>query len=283
MRMWGGVGSFFCSLFLLLPAVQADTFTPYVIRQDNGGNSPGIQPHNMYVSGGTEFIVTGGGQKAGLGANVALGTTIGDIQSFSITRFDDTGRFAAGSGPAVAPYFNIWVTDGMGNYAVIANEPSNPAFQPLFETNMDGSKTYDLSFADLASQTAKVYETPGFNTNSSWVHNLFGNDPLTFGDIASLLIAPPDASYITNGNGVGSGAPRELGTNIAYGVNWIFGDSLSNYVSGQDGYIVGNASISPAAAPVPEPASLALWGLMSAAGTAYGYRRRRGAKSASHA
>jgi hypothetical protein len=34
---------------------------------------------------------------------------------------------------------------------------------------------------------------------------------------------------------------------------------------------------------VPEPASLALWGLVSAAGAAYGYRRRRLAKPASEA
>ncbi len=37
------------------------------------------------------------------------------------------------------------------------------------------------------------------------------------------------------------------------------------------------------AAEVPEPASLALWGLVSAAGAAFGYRRRRLAKSAGDA
>ena len=46
-----------------------------------------------------------------------------------------------------------------------------------------------------------------------------------------------------------------LGTDVAYGFNWVFGDTQSNYVSGQDGYIVGGAVVAP------EPASLALMGL----------------------
>ena len=194
--------------------------------------------------------------KAGLGSDDINGITIGDITQLGITRYDDTGRFSNGSGPAVAPYFNIWVTDGMGNYAVIANEPSNAAFQSLYTTNMDGSKTYNLSYADLSDKVAKVYETPGAGSNTSWVHAMFGAGPLTFADVASLQIAPPPASYITNAaNAVGSGAPDELGTNVAYGFNWVFGDTLSNYVSGMEGYVVSNF------VAAPEPASAALLAL----------------------
>lgn len=231
-------------------------FNSFVIR-DSGGTPPTIQANNAYVTGATEFIISAGGMKAGLGSNDVNGSTIGDLSHLTITRYDDTSRFTSGSGPAVAPYFNIWVTDGLGNYAVIANEPSNPAFQPLFTANVDGSKTYDLDYADLAGLTAKVFETPGWNTDSSWVHTYVGSgDPLTFADVAGLTIAPPPVSYITNAsNGVGSGAPDELGTNTAYGVNWVFGDTLSNYVSGQEGYVVDGASV------IPEPASLGLLGL----------------------
>ena len=229
------------------------TFTSFVIRNDGGGNPPIIQPNNAYVPGATEFIIGAGGQKAAWGSSDIDGAAIGDITNLSVTRHDPTNRFTAGSGPAVAPYFNIWVTNGLGQYAVIANEPSNPSFQPKFVTNMDGSKTYSLSFADIAGETAKVYETTGAGTNTSWVHALFGTS-LTFADVASLAIEAPSAAYITGGNGVGTGAPRELGTNAAYGFNWVFGDTLSNYVSGMEGYVV---SI-PLAAAVPEPTTAAL-------------------------
>jgi MYXO-CTERM domain-containing protein len=240
-------------------------------------NNPQI---NNVGPGTTEFIINASGQKAGLGSNAINGSTIGQIQGLTITRFDDTTRFSAGSGPAVAPYLNIWVTDGLGNYAVLANEPSNGAFQPLFVDNGDGTKTYNLDFSDLASHPVQVYETlnGGYNSNNTWVHNLLGiNGPLTFENVAGLMISAPSAAYITGPNSVGTGAPRELGTNVAYGVNWIFGDTLSNYQSGDDGYIVGLADVSAAA--VPEPASIAVWSLVSVAGLA-AWRRRKAAKAA---
>ncbi|CAB1057607.1 hypothetical protein D1BOALGB6SA_2360 [Olavius sp. associated proteobacterium Delta 1] len=222
-------------------------FHEFVIRNGSTGKSPTIQSNKDYAQGATEFIISGGGMKAGWGSNDLNGYSIGDIGRLSITRYDDTSRFSAGSGPAVAPYFNFWVTDGSGHFAVIANEPSSPAFQPLFTENGDGSKTYDLSFDGMSDQRAKVYETPGWNSNSSWIHDLYGPDPLTFSDLASLRIAPPPPSYIQDSvNGVGSGAPDVIDTDIAYGFTWVFGDTLSNYVSGDEGYIVAG----PVAAPV---------------------------------
>ena len=245
--------SWFLSVVLVMNTAMA-AFDTFVIRNGASG-SPTIQVNNTYVAGATEFIINESGMKAGWGSNDINGSTIGDITQLAITRYDDTTRFTAGSGPAVAPYFNIWVTNGSGQYAVIANEPSNPAFQALFTTNGDGSRTYNLSYSDLADKTAKVYETPGWDSGTSWVHTLFGTS-LTFADIATLQIAPPPASYILNAaNGVGSGAPDEITTNIAYGFNWVLGDTLSNYVSDSVGYVVAN----PVA--VPEPASLALLGL----------------------
>ena len=252
-------------------ATAQAAFDDFIIRNSGGGNPPVVQPNGI-VPGALEFIIAEGGQKAGWGTDDISGYSIGQITNVGITRYDDTTRFPAGSGPAVAPYFNIWVTDGLGKYAVLANEPSNPSFQPLFVDNGDGSKSYSLSFADIANEPVKVYETPngGGASTSTWVHDMFGNAPLTFGDVASLVIEAPDASYITNpANAVGSGAPDELGTNVALGFNWIFGDTLANYQSGMQGYVVGN----PVAQAIPEPATLALAG--SAALGLFVVRRRR--------
>ncbi|MBK9776162.1 MAG: hypothetical protein IPP62_07380 [bacterium] len=65
------------------------------------------------------------GQKAALGTNLINGATVSADRDLHIDRLDDRDlRFAYG------PYFNIWVTDGLGHYAVIANEPSNPEWAP---------------------------------------------------------------------------------------------------------------------------------------------------------
>lgn len=255
------------ALALLAGSANA-AFSPFVIRE-GGGNAPDILPNNTYVPGALEYVISTGGMKAGLGSSDLDGSTVGSISKMAITRYDDASRFTAGSGPAVAPYFNIWVTDGLGNYAVIANEPSNPSFAPYRTANVGGGFTYDFSMADIGTEPVQVYETPngGYGSTTTWVHNLLGNHPLTFADVASLTVEAPSAAYITNpSNAVGSGAPDELGTNAAFGFNWIFGDTLSNYVSGAEGYVVSNAILTPA------PGAAGLLGL---AGLAAARRRRR--------
>lgn len=207
----------------------------------------------------TEIIIDDAGDKAALGSNDINGSKIGNISGLKIDRLDDETRFAAGSGPRVAPYINIWITDGAGNYAVVANEPSNPAFQPLYN---DG---YDLGFDDLADKVAKIYE----NSDLSWLPN--NGVGLTFADLAGFTIQAPSVAELALGwLGLGTGAPRELGTNIAYGVNWVFGDTLSNYVSGDMGYVVANAAVTA----VPEPGTLALFGAGVLALGLVGRRRR---------
>ncbi len=218
--------------------IASATFISYEIR-----NTPTI-----IESGGTiEFIIAGSGDKAGLGSNDINGLTLGSISDLAIDRLDDRTRFTVGSGPYAAPYLNFWITDGT-NYAVVANEPSNGAFQPLYNNG------YDLTFADLSDKVAKIYE----NSDKTWLPN--NGVGLTFGDLVDFVIMAPTVAELNTGwSGLGTGAPRELGTNIAYGVNWVFGDTLANYVSGDDGYIVSNATV--AGATVPEPATMALFGL----------------------
>lgn len=142
-------------------------------------------------------------------------------------RLDDETRYTAGSGPAVAPYINIWITDGAGKFAVIANEPSNPEWSGAFN---DG---YDITWDYLKTKTVKVYE----NNDKTWLPS--NGVGLTFEDLADYTILAPTVAQLTTGwSGLGSGAPRELGTNIAYGINWVLGDTQANYVSGSDGYIL---------------------------------------------
>ena len=229
---------------ILLSAQSASAgFISYVIR-----STPVIQANNTYTPGATEFIIGGGGQKAGQGSSDIDGSTLGSILNVSIKRWDDESRFTPASGPAVAPYLNFWITDGLGNFAVAANEPSNPDFSPLYNNG------WNLSFGDLSNKSVKIYE----NNNKTWLPN--NGVGLTFLDLAGFTIMAPTVAHLTAGwAGLGTGAPRELGTNMAYGVNWIFGDTLSNYVSGQDGYIVSDARV--AAARVPEPVTMGLLGL----------------------
>lgn len=255
---------------VLSTSVAQAAFTSFVIR--NGNTPTLVIPNNDYGTPALEFITDETGKKAGLGSNDINGFSIGDITNLSITRHDDTERFPVGSGPRFAPYLNIWVTDGT-NYAVIANEPTNGAFQPLFET-VGNTKQYNLSFDDLSTHPVQVYETPngGYGSTNTWVHNAVGiNGPLTFADIADLIIGAPDATYIGDGNGIGTGAPREINTNIAYGVNWVFGDSQNNYLSGVEGFVVS----SPIAQAVPEPSTVAILGLAGLAGLAIVRRRRQ--------
>ncbi len=239
-----------CSLSSLQHASAG--FTPFVIR-----GTPGV---NVLPGDVSEFVITVAGQKAALGSSDLDGQTLGDITQLKIDRHDDVARFTAGSGPAVGPYLNFWITDGLGNFAVVANEPSNAAFQALF------SGGYDLTFADLSDKTAKIYE----NADKTWLpSNGLG---LTFGDLASFKIQAPTVDKLDTGwGGLGTGAPRELGTNKAYGVNWVFGDTLSNYVSGDPGYQVSGAA---AVGAVPEPSSLAI-AIFGLAAAGVGRRRRK--------
>ncbi|MBE0566353.1 MAG: right-handed parallel beta-helix repeat-containing protein [Krumholzibacteria bacterium] len=228
-------------LALFAGVAQAQVVDPgwqaYVIRAATAApnNLPVIQNNSDYDTDALEYIITEGGQKAGLGTNLINGAKVSQIATLHIDRLDDV----LNSGSLYGPYFNIWVTDGAGNYAVLGNEPSDPEWA--------ADRWAIASWDELKTRVCKVYETPGASGGTSWVHVLAGATTLTFEDVGDLVIAPPPPAYIQNPlNAVSTGAPDELGTDLAYGYNWIFGDTLANYVSGADGFIVANYRVSTA-------------------------------------
>lgn len=230
--------TYLCLIALMLAAgavwAQGANVDPgwdaFIIRNGNTTASPpNIVDRPDIGPGAIEIQTWEGGQKAALGTNLLNGATVAQVGELHIDRLDNV----ATSGSPWGPYFNIWITDGAGHYAVIANEPSDGAWA--------ADRWYSSGWAFLQDKVCKVYDTPGWNTNTSWVHTYAGATSLVFADVADLVIAAPPAAYILNpANSVGTGAPREFGTNVAYGYNWMFGDTATNYVSGGNGFIVDN-------------------------------------------
>ena len=255
-----------CVLVLVLVSsgvATADTtgWETFVIRNGSSG-SPAITEDPTGYTGWTLFGIVEGGQKAGWGTNSMNGQTIGDIESLSITRHDDVPIYNYG------PYFNIWITDGSGGYAVLANEPSHTS-----EYSAYGETAHNMTWdGALKDATAWVYEVDA--TQGFWLPD--GNkttsslgagtaDPFTFEDFADYQIVTPTTLW------GGGGAPDDLyaASYTAYGFNWIFGDTQSNYVAG---YLVKEPTL-VSSQSIPEPVSFAVWALIGCMGLV-GCRRR---------
>lgn len=223
---------------------NAALWETYVIRNSTSGN---IAPTISDVSGGKLFSILLGGQKAGWGTDLMNGMKVGDIQSVSITRDPSVTGWG--------PYMNIWITDGSGGYAVIANEPSHTG-------EWAPGTAYDTTWDILKDATVWVYENEpanGFilpNGTTSYVNNPVPagtvSPSFTFDDFANYTIATPPTYW------GGSGAPDDLlaASYTAYGFNWIFGDTQKNYL---DGYLVSDPTLVPV--PVPAAVILGLFGM----------------------
>jgi MYXO-CTERM domain-containing protein len=252
---------------LALMAAEAATagFTPYVIRQSSGGVDPTITTSGA----NTTFGVPSPSQKAGFGSNDVNGITVGQISNIQFTLNSATP--VGTTTPVILPYVNIWAQDAVsGNYFAIYFGLD------AFVTNTGGVKSVNVGTSQMASVTFGVSETNaaagGVAIAGSWLATALGTPgsgtSYTMAQVANFQIVAPPASWVASGNsnGVGGGAPRELGTNTTFGFNWIFGQggSADNGYNGYD-YTVSGASV------VPAPGALALLGV---AGLAGGRRRR---------
>ena len=252
---------------LALMAAEAATagFTPYVIRNSALGVAPTIGTSGA----NTTFGVPSPSQKAGWGSNDLNGITVGQISNIQFTLNSATP--VGTTTPVILPYVNIWAKDAVsGKYFVIAFGLD------AFVTNTGGVKSVNVGTSQMASVTFGVSETSaaagGVAIAGSWLATALGvpgaGTSYTMAQVANFQIVAPPASWVASGNsnGVGGGAPRELGTNTTFGFNWIFGQggSADNGYNGYD-YTVSGASV------VPAPGALALLGV---AGLVGGRRRR---------
>ena len=254
---------------LTLMAAEAATagFTPFVIRNadEDGGSNPSISTSGANTTFGIEYKR----QKAGFGSNDVNGITVGQISNIQFTLNSATP--VGTTTPVILPYVNIWAQDAVsGNYFAIYFGLD------AFVTNTGGVKSVNVGTSQMASVTFGVSETSaaagGVAIAGSWLATALGvpgaGTSYTMAQVANFQIVAPPASWVASGNsnGVGGGAPRELGTNTTFGFNWIFGQggSADNGYNGYD-YTVSGASV------VPAPGALALLGV---AGLVGGRRRR---------
>ena len=158
-------------LVLATGAAQAQVvdagWSAFTIRASTVGSVPAvIQDPGTPYEGALEIAITLGGQKAGLATDQLNGAKVSEIARLHIDRLDDINA----SGSLYGPYFNIWVTDGMGNYAVLANEPSDAEW---------AANRWDVAdWNYLKTKRCKVYEVTGAaaggQPGTSWVATYTG-------------------------------------------------------------------------------------------------------------
>ncbi|SKB44783.1 putative metal-binding motif-containing protein [Daejeonella lutea] len=158
-----------------------------------------------------------GGQKVGYGTKFFDGYKINSISS--------TNWNLVYGNPGVGPYLNIWVTDGLGNYAVIASE--NQYKGTDFATRREW-KIFEYGTSTSNFNWLFDGGTGGRDASQYLTHN---GTRVTLSQLSDRIIIGDPGSYpLPN---VGTGAPRG-----GYGFNLIWGDTQANFTQ-KNGQIAG--------------------------------------------
>lgn len=165
---------------------------------------------------GFSFSTPRAGQKVGYGTDFFDGLKLNSIQTVNWNLISGNG--------GIVPYLNIWVTDGLGNYAIISSE-----------NNYVGT-----NFSTRAEW--KIFEYGPSKTNFDWLFDsgtgardgaqylTLSGSRINLSQLSDrIVIGDPGVYPSTN---VGTGAPRG-----GFGFNLIWGDTQANFVlkSGQIG------------------------------------------------
>jgi hypothetical protein len=186
------------------------------------------------------------GQKVGYGTSAFNGLQLNDLVTVDWDKV---------TGPLnLTAYLNIWVTDGLGNYAVISSE--NDYRGETFATRAEW-KIFEFG---PGSDFDWLFDSGDGTRVDQYLQRNGSN--VTLADFSDdiLVFAGPVGPTL----GVGTGAPR-----AGYGFNIIWGDTAANFTNGNpyevDNVMVKwNSTVYTAGdpnAPVPEPATMTLMGL----------------------
>ena len=192
--------------------VNADpNFFTFYIRNNNGTIAPPwdtdmVLSENAAGDGYT-FATPRGGQKVGYGTTFFDGIQLNTLESVNWTA-------VSGMNGGIITYLNIWVTDGAGNYAVIASENQYPGTNFLTRTEwkvFEFGPTTNLDWLFSTGSATRVNQyilRNGVNaTLADFGNNIVIGSPTNFGLV-----------------GIGTGAPRG-----GFGLNLIWGDTQSNF------------------------------------------------------
>ena len=235
-------------------ASAADTvdFSVFNIRNNNSSISAPWDSDMSIVENvagdGFSAATPRSGQKVGYGTSAFDGMAINQINSAN------WNTVVNGTGKAIVPYLNIWVTDGT-NYAVISSENDYRG------TDFSARQEWKIFEYDSGAGFDWLFDS-GTGGRSGSQYLTLGGSNVTLADISSsVTIASPSPfpGY------VGTGAPRG-----GYGFNIIMGDTAANYVGG---FTIGDVTVTVGGteycaanttAAVPAPGALLLAGIGTA-------------------